>query len=147
LKKRNIRITVIKSFRQLYKPLIKFIATYTSENNLINYINHNDLHPRNVLEKNETFHMIDNSSLGLSIFGSDLAFLSIMLKLSYNEYREIISDSTPKIILDSKMTIIASEIYYSYKILEQTSNTNDHGYLNQQLELVFDSLTKKIKYL
>jgi hypothetical protein len=91
--------------------------------------------------------MIDNSSFGLSIFGSDLAFLSIMLNLNYNEYKKIITDSTPESILDNKTILIASEIYYFYKILEQTSNTNDHGYLNQQLELVFDSLTKKIKYL
>jgi hypothetical protein len=143
LKKRNVRNLLVTTYRELYNPLIKYITTHASENDLINFINHNDLHPRNVLEKNGTFHMIDNSSFGLSIFGSDLAFLSIMLNLNYNEYKKIITDSTPESILDNKTILIASEIYYSYKILEQKSNTNDHEYLNQQLELVFDNLTKK----
>lgn len=119
---------LIKRFKRLNRKILYDLNMFQTITNNIYTVQHNDFHPKNILLSSERIYFVDLGSIGLSSIGSDLAFLTIMLKLPYEDYKELFYEVFELFQQTLSLDIINTLVYIE-KLLEQ--NPNFDSYVNQ----------------
>lgn len=118
----------IKRFKSLKRRILYDLNMFQTITNSIYTVQHNDFHPKNILFSSERIYFVDLGSLGVSSIGSDLAFLTIMLKLPYEDYKKLYYEVFEHFQHTHSLDVINTLVYIE-KLLEQ--NPNFDSYVNQ----------------